>query len=308
MAVTYTTTNLIAAIKRVTHVPQGNATFNAADLLSLADMEMRTGVAPKIASCRENYWLTTQSTDVNDDNIYPLPSKALGSAIVDAKVRSGGYYIHLSRIEVSEIYSDQYSIRPAYCYYIEDFILKLLPNTLSGELVQWYYRIPSKLVETTACAQITEINGGEIICASVPSAFSASPLPELDIVSQVPGFNVLLKDTAPATIAGTTINFDDDVPSTVAVGDWVCLSGESCVVQCPLEWIEVLVQRVACKIYEIQGYDKKLKNSKAVLDQMEIATTGLVSPRTVENSKVITGGGQLLTPQTIGWKLPVRGS
>lgn len=303
--VTYTTTNLLAAIKNVSHVPQGNSTFTEAQLLSLADMEMRTGVAPKIASCRENYWLTTQSTAINSDNVYPLPSKALGSSIVDAKVRTGGYFIHLSRIEVSEIYSEQYSVRPAYCYYIEDFILKLLPNNLSGSLVMWYYRVPSQLTGTENCAQITAINGDVATVSSVPSTFT--DLPELDIVSQQPGFNVLLKDSEPASIVGSDITFDE-IPSTVAVGDWICLSGQSCVVQCPLEWIEALVQRVACKIYEIQGYAAKLKTSKTVLMEMEEALMGLVSPRTIENAKVIGGGGQLLSPQTIGWKLPVRGS
>jgi hypothetical protein len=104
---------------------------------------------------------------------------------------------------------------------------------------------------------------------------------------------------------GSDITFDD-VPNQVAVGDWVCLSGQSCVVQCPLEWIEVLVQRTAVKIYEIQGYDKKHKMAKDIQDQMEMAAVGLVSPRTIESSKVISGGGSLLYPQTRGWKLPVR--
>lgn len=305
MAVTFTTSTLITSIKRVAHVPQGNATFDAAGFLALADMEMRTAIAPKISSCRENYWLTTQETEVNDANVYPLPSKALGSAIVDAKIKTGGYFIHLSRIEASEIYSTQYSVRPAYCYYIEDFILRLLPNNLSGDVVMWYYRIPSKLVETTDCAQITGIVGNVATCASIPSSFSS--VGELDIVSQAPGFNVLLKDSTPVSVGGSDIEFDE-IPSTVAVGDWICASGESCVVQCPLEWVEVLVQRVACKIYEIQGYATKLKTSKAILSEMEMATMNLVSPRTVENSKVISGGGSLLSPQTIGWKLPVRGS
>jgi len=180
-----------------------------------------------------------------------------------------------------------------------------LPPNLSGEVVMWYFRIPSQLVETTDCAQITDITGTTITCSSVPSTFSTST--ELDIVSQNPGFNVLLKDTMPSSVSGVTIVFDE-IPDTVAVGDWICSAGKSCVVQCPLEWVEVLVQRVACKIYEIQGYAGKLKNSKAVLDEMMKETMNLVSPRTQENSKVISGGGSLLSPQTIGWKLPVKGS
>ena len=303
--VTFTTTDLITSILRTAHVPQGNDTFGASDLLSIADMQMRTLIAPKISSCRENYWLTTQDQVVdNDRNEYPLPSKALGSAIVDAKVRSGTNLIHLSRIEVSELYSTQFTTRPAYCYLIRDFILELYPQSLSGTLVMWYFRIPSKLTAVENCAQISAISGDTVTVTSVPSTFAS--LQELDVVSQQPGFNVLIKDSSPVSIAGSDITFDD-VPETVAVGDYVCLSGQSCVVQCPLEWIEVLVQACAVKIYEIQGYEPKHALAQKVLDGMVERVMGLVSPRTIENAKLISGGGSLLTPQTIGWKLPVRG-
>lgn len=303
--VTFTTADLITSIKRVTHVAQGNSTFSAADFLAIADTEMRTRVAPKIASCRENYWLTTQDQAVDSDrNEYPLPSKALGSAIVDAMVRSGTNLIHLSRVEASDLYSTQYSTRPAYCYYIEDFILKLIPNNISGTVVMWYYRIPSQLVPVEDCAQITAIAGSTVTVNAVPSDFAS--LPEMDIVSQQPGFNVLKKDSSPVQISGSDIEFDE-LPETVAVGDYVCLSGQSCVVQCPLEWIECLVEATAVKIYEIQGYEKKHDSAKKTLAEMEQMAMSLVSPRTIENAKVISGGGSLLCPQTIGWKLPVRG-
>jgi hypothetical protein len=300
--VTYTTTNLLANIKTVAHVPQGNATFTAGELLMLADMEMRTGVAPRIASCRENYWLTTKRYPRGDNNLYQIPSKAQGSAIVDVKIAVSGNYIHLIRLEVGDLYSENYSNMPSYGYIVEDATIKIVPDTISGERVIWYYRIPSKLVPVTECGQITEIDGNEVTVGTLPSSFITGG--ELDVVSQQPGFNVLIKDSEPVSIVGNAITFDE-VPDTVAVGDYVCLSGQSCVVQCPLEWVEILVQRVAVKIYEIQGYDKKQAMSRKVLDLMEQQAMNLVSPRTIENSKVIMGGGSLLMPQNMGW-LPVR--
>lgn len=302
--ITFTTTDLVADIKRVAHVPVGNSTFTTTDLLALADLEMQTGISPAIASTRENYWLTSKEITVdNDQNQYPVPSLSLGQSVVDVQVKVGTNLIHLSRLEVSDLYSTQYSTRPAYCYYIEDFIIKLVPATLSGHLVIRYYRMPSQLVPVTSCAQITAIVGNVVTVSSVPSAFVGGG--ELDIVSQNPGFNVLVKDSEPVSIVGSDITFESVSPF-VKVGDWVCLSGQSCIVQCPLEWIKVLVQRVAVKIYEIQGYDKKHKLAKAILDQMMENAMGLINPRTIENSKIINGGGSLLNPQTRGWKLPVR--
>lgn len=301
--VTFTTTDLITSIKRTAHVPQGNSTFNPDDFLAICDMEMRTKIAPRIASCRENYWLTTQDTIIdNGKNLYPLPSKALGSSIVDAKILVNTNLIHMIRLEISDLYSTQYSTMPSYGYYIQDASMILLPATLSGYLRMWYYRIPSQLVQTIECAQITEIASNVLTCASVPSAFTGGG--ELDIVSQQPGFNVLLMDDTPTNISGNVITFDA-VPDTVQVGDWICLSGQSCVVQCPLEWVEVLVQAATVKIYEIQGYAQKHELAKKVLDEMIVATIGIVSPRTIENSKVISGGGSLLQPMNLGWSVPV---
>lgn len=301
--VTFTTQNLISSIKRTAHVPQGNSTFSATDFLAVADMQFRTMIAPKISSCRENYWLTTQETDTDSaSNKYYFPSKALGSSFVDIKVRVGTNLIHLVRLEVSDLYSTQYSTLPSYGYYIEDSTIRLIPNSLSGTVVIWYYRIPSQLVLTTDCAQVDSIAGNILTCASVPAAFTGGG--ELDIVSAQPGFNVLLKDDEPVSISGNDITFTE-VPETVEVGDWICLSGQSCVVQCPLEWVEVLVQACAVKIYEIQGYDKKHAMAMKVLEEMMVATTGIISPRTVENSKIIAGGGSLLSPMNVGWSVPV---
>ncbi len=305
--VTLTTTDFVSMVKNVAHFPQGNNTFSASQILALGDMQMRTLIAPKVSMCRENYWLTTSRQVVNDTNRYEMPSKSLGNGIVTAVVDTNSYLIHLTRLEIGDLYSTQFSPLPGYGYYIEDNILKLNPTTVPGTLVMYYYRIPSKLVPVTSCGQITDIDyeAGEVTVGTVPSSFIGSDI-ELDVVSQQPGFNVLIKDSIPLSIVGSVISFDL-VPLEVRIGDYVCLAGQSCVVQCPLEWVEVLVQAVTVKVYEIQGYLPKMNVAKKVLDEMVVNTTNLVSPRTIENSKVIYAGGSLMTPQTLGW-LPVKSS
>lgn len=304
--VTFTTTGLVAGIKRTSHVPQGNNTFTFDDFLDIADIEMRTLVAPKIASCRENYWLTTVEIPIDNAlNEYQIPHLALGGAIVDIKIRVGTTLIHLARLEVGDLYSEQYSSLPAYGYYIQDGKVKLNPTNLNGTVVMWYYRMPAQLVPVEECAQVTAIAGNVVTVASVPSTFVGGG--ELDIVSQQPGFYVLLKDSEPVSIVGSDIEFAV-LPLDVKVGDWICLSGQSCVVQCPLEWVGVLEQACAVKIYEIQGYLGKQQTAEKTLEKMTAAALGLVSPRTIENSKIIQGGGSLLNPTNPGWSLPVRGS
>ena len=302
--VTYNTNTLVESIMRTSHVPQGNNTFDFDGFLALADTEMRTRIAPKISSCRENYWLTRVQYEPTEDNAYPIPSKALGNSFVDVKILVGNNLIPLSRVEISELYSLQFATRPAYCYYLEDNLIKSLSVVNLGPFLVWYYRIPSQLVPVSSCGQITDVTGNAVTVDAVPSTFVDQ---ELDVVSQQPGFNVLIKDNEPVSIVGNVITFDE-VPDSVQVGDYVCLSGQSCVVQCPLEWIEVLVQAVTVRIYQIQGYLAKHKTANEDLNEMIKNAMGLVSPRSIENPKIISGGGSLIFPQVLGWKMPVRGS
>lgn len=305
--VTLTTQDFVDKVRLVARVAQGNNSFTFDQFLSLGDLCMRTLVAPKIASARENYWLTTVTYETEPGlNKYPIPGLAQGNAIVDAKVDVSQNLIHLGRLEIGDLWSFQYSPFAGYGYYIEDNYVRLNPTSLNGQLILWYYREPSELVATTECAQISAINYGTatVTVGTIPSSFIGSDI-ELDIVKQTPGFNVLKKDAVPVSIVGMDITFDD-VPLDVAVGDYVCLSGQSCVIQCPLEWTEVLVQATATKVLETQGYERRYAMAKKELDNMVENAMKLVSPRTIESAKIIYAGGSLLVPQNTGSFLPVR--
>lgn len=293
--VTYTTTDLLAAIKRVSHVPVADETFLNPALLALSDTEMRTFLSPKLAAVRENYWVTYKDCDLpsaSEVNIVEIPSLSLGGGIIDAKLLVSENFLPLDRIEVSELTSTQFAPRPIYGYWIEDNLIKVLPNGgITGTMRVWYQRMPSKLVPTNQCAQVDSISGNDITVVSIPATFTLTT--ELDIVSAVPGFNVIKKDSAPTAINNLIITFDD-VPSRVKVGDWICLSGESCVVQAPIEWVELLPQAVAVKIYEIQGYLTKRDKAKETLKGMVDQVLSIVNPRQVEKTKYITAGGGVL--------------
>lgn len=299
----YTTTDLINDIIMNAHIPQGQTTFDPTKLLRVSDFAMKTIIAPQVASARENYWMTSVSYDVPGSpaqiTSYPIPSLAMGSAVVEAKLLVNEVYYPLDRIMVSELVNTQFSPRESFAFYVEDNLIQLLPNSgLPGKLRLWYYREPSQLVLPTTCAQITAVSGNVVTVAAVPATFSTSTM--LDISSSQPGFNVIVKDSIPTAISGSNITFSD-VPDRVQKGDWVSLTGQSCVVQCPQEWIIVLVQAATCRIYQIQGYDKKLASAQKDLDTMVSQAMKLVSPRFVEKTKVIQGGGQLLKAGPRNW-------
>lgn len=300
--ITYTTLDLIAGIKRNSHVPEAQVTFSDADLLAIADMAMRTQISPKISSVREGFWTTTKDYPLENSQSlqnFPIPGLALGNAIVEAKVLVNQNFLPLDRIEINELTSTNFTPRPNYGYYVEDNMLKVLPNGgITGSIRIWYNRMPSQLVLPLACAQINDVTGNVVTVDTLPSTMSTST--ELDIVSQTPGFNVVLKDSAPLNIAGNILTFAE-VSDQVKVGDYVCLSGQSCVVQCPLEWVEVLVQATTCKIYEAQGYLEKLKAAKVALTEIEANVLSLIGPRQIQKTKYVAGGGGVLGPNFRTW-------
>lgn len=293
--ITYTTDDLVTAVKGLAHVPQAQVTFQPVDLLRLADSAMRTIVSPKIVSVREGYWTTFKDYSLVASTSpleIPIPSLALGSALIDVKLLVGDIYLPVDRIEISELVSQANSPRSKYGYWVEDNILKFLSNgNTNGTLRLWYNRMPSQLVVTTACGLISGVSGNNVTVSSLPSTFQLGV--ELDIVSGTPGFNVVLKDSAPTAINTTTLTFST-VSSRVKIGDYVCLSGQSCVVQAPIEWIAVLEQATACKIYESQGYLQKLAAADKTLKEQIANVISLINPRQIQKSKYISAGGQLL--------------
>jgi hypothetical protein len=304
--INYTTDDLVAGVKRLSHLPGAQTTFQPTDILALADSAMRTVVSPKLAGVREGYWTTYKDYTITSSSTpidIAIPSLALGSAIIDAKVLIGNTFLPVDRIEISELVSNQFTPRPNYGYWVEDNVLKFLTNGgVTGTLRLWYNRMASQLVQLTACGQITVISGNDITVASLPSTFQLGV--ELDIASATPGFNVLMKDTAPTAINNTTLTFAS-VPSTAKVGDYVCLSGQACVVQCPIEWISVLEQATVCKMYEAQSMFQKLAAADRTLDKMIASTLSLVSPRQIQKTKMIAAGGQLLGASRRKWPFAV---
>jgi hypothetical protein len=57
--------------------------------------------------------------------------------------------------------------------------------------------------------------------------------------------------------------------------------------QVPVEFQQLLAQRVVVKIYELQGYLDKMKAAQAKLEEMEMALTALITPRMQAAPKVI---------------------
>jgi hypothetical protein len=97
-----------------------------------------------------------------------------------------------------------------------------------------------------------------------------------DLVRASPGYESLADDVTPlADYTFPTFT----APTDVEVGDYVCLAGESCVPQIPVELQPVLAQRVIVKVLEAIGDAAAVQTAQGKLLEAEAAAKTLLTPR-----------------------------
>ena len=279
----YTTSDLVSLVKLLAHVPQGNLTFTPANLLTLADLELRTSIAKQLKEADEGYFQTILEYNQDDSGEYRIPGSAIAATAYSIQIRNGQALWPVSRQEVAEMTTTTFPSTGNWTYFIRSNTLVMLPAQFSGVLRITYERRPSKLVPLTSCGLISAINGQVITVGSVPSGWVVGD--SIDLQAAQPQFDIL-GSCEITDISGTNITLSGDV-SDLAVGDYLCLEDQTCVPQVPVEFHQLLAQRVVCKIYELQGYLDKMKAAQAKLKEMEDALTALITPRTQAAPKVI---------------------
>lgn len=280
---TYTTSDLIDLIKLLGHVPQGNSTFTPANILTLSDFELQTAISKQLKETNEGFFQAVVEYDQNDTGLYPVPSNAIASTVYIVQIRNGQTIWPVSVQQVQEMTTTVFPSAGNWSCFIRANTFHMLPPQFGGVFSVTYDRRRSKLVPVTSCAQISAINAQVVTVTSVPSAWANGD--SVDLQQSAPQFDYLGTLTI-MDITGTDITLDGDL-TDLSVGDYLCLEGQSCIPQIPVEFHQLLAQRVVCKIYELQGYMEKLKAAKMVLKEMEDALTGLVTPRTQAAPKVI---------------------
>lgn len=289
----YTTTELIAGMRRTGHIPASQNAFQDADLLALADYELQTGIMRQVLSVRENYWLTSVDLAIAQDSIYNIPVRAIGSALSYVHILNGTVMYNVVRSEIQEQFSTVTSPSGYFQYYLRGNQLVLIPNPTTGVIRLWHYQRPNTLIVPSAAAQITAIdtNTNIVTCSSIPSTFATST--PLDLIRDQAGFDCLAIDQTPTAVSGSDVTFSS-LPTGLAVGDWIALAGQTPVPQIPVEFRPLLIQRVVVKYNEIQGYMDKMKASEAKLEQMEKDCFEAINPRVKEDPKRIVPDSGLI--------------
>lgn len=302
MGFNFTTENLINDIKRRTFMPISQITYSDDDILNYADEELQVGIVPMIMTVREDYFVAYKEDLISSNQQgYDMPERAIAQKLQQVTViEPNGGPVPPSQIEVPlpRIQTDQAQpglINVGTGYFLRDnqVMLQNSSNFDGYTLRQYYFRRPNKLVPVTQAAQIVKVgpNGAipalaanQVLVNVIPSNFGTATSFTItaDIVKNKPGFQTLAMDlTATCTNSNLIITFTGltEIPEGVAVGDWVCLNGETVIPQVPVEVHPLLAQRVAIKILEGLGDVTNLQASQQKLKEAEKSVLGMLSNR-----------------------------
>lgn len=256
MAETWTTSELIDDIRAQGALSSDDSAFSDANCLAAANRALKAIFVPAIRSIRAEYYVThVDETIVADQAEYRIPHRSATNSVRQVFwIDSASSKHELHPATVGETVEYERTGRPVR-YAVRDDRLVLLPtpNAALGTLRILYERRPSSLVLVSSCQDITAVGveGSEtaVILSGTESTFDNL---SVDIVRCKPPFSLAVRD---ATFDKQTV-FDVDYlvytpaswDTTPAVGDYMCLAGETCFPQIPVELHPMLALASAIKL------------------------------------------------------------
>lgn len=277
------TTELISALKIHGSFPTSNDLFSAADFLVLFNHQLKVDITPLMMKLNEEFFLRNSDFTITQGSSYRIPQRAVGSQLRDLQVLDGSG----NRNSLIRLYEEDRPNNPS-GYYVFRNSIELSNDFNTGTLRMVYFGRPSTLVATSACAQILSIDTATntVVVSSVPTTFTNGTL--VDLVQNNNPYDLIAIDQSVVGIAGTTLNFSS-LPDGLAIGDWICLAGESPIPQVPDELHPLLVQSVLCKTLSAKK-DKAYKEELETLERIKADAINMLNPRVANNSAKIRTG------------------
>ena len=286
----FTSTGLIAQIKRRALIPTSQNLFTDSDLIAMLNEELQNRVIPYILAVREDYFLTYNEYIQNGSTTeIDIPKNAIGNKINQVNIYTASsddsFFASVPRLTVSQI-NDYYG-----GYYIQGSKIKIFPQAItSGQLRIYYYRRPSEIVATSRTAVISTVNTNTSIVCSTNLPANITTGSSIDIVSNEQPWDTITERTA-----GTVLNATLDLTDTtdIETGFYVSSRGESPFAQIPQDTIPLLIQAVVVRMMEYMGDNNGFQSAILTYAQMESDNRNLITPRVDAQPKKISAHRRL---------------
>lgn len=280
----YVASALDASIRRRAFMTQ-NDSIPPADIYAWLTDECQTYIAGILVSVRQEYLIASVDLPyATTDVALQVPPRAVAQGMrTVSRLDPSGVACPLEYIEPERIFRYGTSGTTLQGYTLEGQRIMLVPPGASGTLRVTYTQAPGAVVGIDEVAQVTGISGNVVTCAGgLPSGWVTGNV--FDLCSQQAGFQNWSTDQA-GTVSGSTVTFTA-VPPTLAVGDFLTLSGQVPGPQCPRELYPLLCQRVAVKLAESMG-SSRLADIQNMCEAQRKDVMVLLQPRVKDASHLL---------------------
>ncbi len=227
-----------------------SGSLSSTSLLSFATEELFITLVPMILSVREKYYETYLDTVYTSATTsIALPARSVGGTLSAVQYLANTAVRPLNPIDPASIANTQGAGSPSHYYFQNNAIVLYPPPAAnaSGTVRMRYFQRPSRLEQTSNCAQITAIDllGVTVTVTAAPSTWTVGTT--VDFVPQTASqATPYALDKAITNVATNVITFAT-LPTGVAVGDWLALAEYTPIPEVPFEFQTVLAQATACK-------------------------------------------------------------
>ncbi len=301
--VDYTVESLLSSVKRRITLPDAQNLYANSDLIAFMGDELSSTIVPLIHSVQQEYWVNIHDVNlVQNQTNYKIPIRgcANGLRLVTLMDNNGNEINYpLLRPEMtasSYNWLSPYSTSTLYGFYMQDDHIVMFPNSVVTNPVNTvrfrFERQPNQLCAVTDAGRITEINGSVITVDSIPEDWTISLT--FDIINGQPAFQSKGDDLTVSAIDTNTLEITlDDIPSDVAVGDWISVAGTSPIPQIPYQLFPFLAQCVANLCMAGMADMEPYKEGVAKAAMMKEDLLKLLQPRDVGNVQTVVNRGGL---------------
>lgn len=265
--------NFIQSVKRRASVPTAQDLLTDEDILALANEEMSSNLIPWLLKASEEHLTVKKDVLlVSGTSKYQLPARSAGMKLRDVQIVQGSNVRSLRRLFVEDRTGDDYG------FFLEGNEVEVQPTpTGDGSYLRFtFHRSASNLVSILSVARINAISGSDVTVDSLPSAVSAADT--IDLIPATSPFYSLADDVEITGTSGLTLTLSS-IPANLAEGDYVCVSGETPLVQLPKEITPLLVSMVIVRVHEALGKTDQMKISMQDVDMQKNNLQELISPR-----------------------------
>lgn len=296
---TITADRILAGIKRRSTIVENNNLLDDDDLLALCDDVIKAYIVPLLISVRGEYFVVSvDEPAVEDQSEYNFPARAVGLTLREIKLRRSdnpGDVVNL--VDIPLEHADQYrnaTGEPEGYYFRNDQII-IVPAPTSDDWVfeLWHEQHPSNLVKLEEAAKVVSVADNVVTVEDVPEEIAVDAV--VDFVRGRPGHRIMAMDKTITNVSGVDITFAASaVPSGLAAGDYISLTGTTPVLQIPdllHPVLETIVSRRATySLGDFEGRKELSDDEKVELKNALI----VVEPRNRGEARKIVNRGGLL--------------